>query len=227
MARQRSTHVRAVVRFLAAVVAVAGALLIADAVITVAWQEPISAMIASREQDRLQGQLAGLKNQSAADARSLNERDLRRRIAVLASRARARAKTGRAIGTIRLPTLHRHYVMVQGTDTASLRKGPGHYPATPFPGEHGTTAVAGHRTTYLAPFRTVDKLKKGDRIVADMPYGQILYAVEATKVVKPTALWVTRRVDHDRIVLSACHPLYSASHRIVVFARLVSVAPPV
>jgi sortase A len=224
--RKRSTHVRAVVRFLAAVVAVAGALLIADAVITVAWQEPISAMIASREQDRLEHQLGPLRSQSAADARSLDERDLRRRIAALAARARARAKTGHAIGTIRLPTLHRHYVMVQGTDTGSLRKGPGHYPATPFPGERGTTAVAGHRTTYLAPFRTIDDLKKGDRIVADMPYGQITYSVETTKIVKPTALWVTRRVDHDRIVLSACHPLYSASHRLVVFARVVSVAPP-
>jgi sortase A len=223
--RTRSTHVRAVVRFLAAVVAVAGALLIADAVITVAWQEPISAMIASREQNRLEGQLGALRSQSAADARTLSERGLRRRIAALGARARARAKTGRAIGTIRLPTLHRHYVMVQGTDTDSLRKGPGHYPRTPFPGERGTTAVAGHRTTYLAPFRTIDQLKKGDTIVADMPYGRLTYVVEDNRIVKPTALWVTRRVDHDRIILSACHPLYSASHRIVVFARLVSEAP--
>lgn len=213
-------------RFLAAVVATAGALLIADAALTVAWQEPVSALIASREQSLLRGQLDDLDRQSADDARGVRGmRDERARLARLAARARARAREGHAIGSIRFPTLGRRYVMVQGTDLASLRKGPGHYPDTPFPGERGTVAVAGHRTTYLAPFRALDKLEKGDRIELEMPYGRFTYTVEATRIVAPTALWVTRRVDHDRLVLSACHPLYSASQRIVVFARLASEAP--
>src|SRR3954467_8219831 len=115
--------------------------------------------------------------------------------------------------------------MVQGTDTASLRKGPGHYPETAFPGEGRTVAVAGHRTTYLAPFRTVNKLGKGDRILMKMPYGSFTYEVERTRIVPATALWVVKDMGYDRLVLSACHPLYSASPRIVVFARLVSEAP--
>ena len=81
-------------------------------------------------------------------------------------------------------------------------------------------AIAGHRTTYGAPFRNVDKLDPGDRIELRMPYGRFTYRVERTKIVPPTELSVTDRVAHDRLVLSACHPLYSAAQRIIVFARL-------
>ena len=89
----------------------------------------------------------------------------------------------------------------------------------------GTVAVAGHRTTYGAPFRNVDKLKKGDQIVMSMPYGTFTYAVDRTKIVKPSALWVTRDVGHEQLVLSACHPLYSAAQRIIVFAHLQKETP--
>ena len=117
--------------------------------------------------------------------------------------------------------------MVEGVDPASLRKGPGHYPDTAMPGERGTVAVAGHRTTYLAPFRHIDELDRGDRVVISMPYGRFVYRVERTRIVDPTALWVLRRVGYDRLVLTACHPLYSAARRIVVFARFERRRPPV
>jgi sortase A len=113
-------------------------------------------------------------------------------------------------------------VIVQGTDSASLRKGPGHYPDTALPGEPGTVAIAGHRTTYLAPFRTINDLHPGDPVVLQMPYGRFTYRVQESRVVLPTALWVTRDVGYPRLVLSACEPLYSASHRIVVFAKLTA-----
>ena len=58
-----------------------------------------------------------------------------------------------------------------------------------------------------------------------MPYGRFAYRVERTRIVAPTATWVTRRVAYDRLVLTACHPLYSAAERIVVFARLERSAP--
>ena len=135
-------------------------------------------------------------------------------------------RTGHAIGMIRIPRIDAHYAVVQGTDTASLRKGPGHYPNTNFPGEGGTVAIAGHRTTYLAPFNQVDKLKKGDEIELDMPYGKLTYEVESTKIVDPTELSVVDQVrGRERLVLSACHPLYSASQRIIVFARLTRGTP--
>jgi sortase A len=115
--------------------------------------------------------------------------------------------------------------MVQGTDAGDLRDGPGHYVDTPLPGEPGTVALAGHRTTYLAPFRDIDQLEHGDDIRLRMPYADFDYQVERTRIVAPTATWVTRRIGYDRLVLTACHPLYSAAQRIVVLARLVRTQP--
>ena len=132
---------------------------------------------------------------------------------------------GDALGRIRLPAIAASFVMVQGTDGASLRKGPGHYPETALPGEPGTVAVAGHRTTYQAPFRRLDDLDVGDEVRLEMPYGTFSYRVERTRIVPADALWVTRSVGHPQVVLTACHPLYSAAQRIVVFARLVRSHP--
>jgi sortase A len=86
-------------------------------------------------------------------------------------------------------------------------------------------AIAGHRTTYGAPFRHVDKLARGDRIQLRMPYGTFTYVVDHRRIVLPSATWVTRRVAHDQLILSACHPPYSAAKRIVIFARLVGAKP--
>jgi sortase A len=216
---------RRALRALSTVLIVTGALLIADAGVTLAWQEPLSALYARVTQNRLGGDLKRLEAQplSPQDRRMLSRvgHDERRRIAVLARSLRRTVEEGQALGRIQIPRIKANYVVVQGTQASSLRKGPGHYPSTSMPGLPGTVAIAGHRTTYLAPFRHVDQLKAGDRITLTMPYGKFTYTVEKTQIVKPTALWVTKAVGHDRLVLSACHPLYSASHRIIVFARLV------
>jgi sortase A len=142
-------------------------------------------------------------------------------MAFLARRLRATARAGAAVGRIRIPKIGASFVVVNGTDTASLRKGPGIYDQVPFPGAPGTTAIAGHRTTYLAPFRHIDKLRRGDEISIEMPYGRFTYEVQRRRIVEPTEVSVIKRVGFDQLVLSACHPLYSAAKRIVVFARLV------
>ncbi len=214
-------------RFVGAVLGTSGVLLLADAGLTLVWQEPLSALMASRSQLGLRAELADDLPQARRDAAKLARvGDPRARRRALARLARQRARTGRAIGEIRLPTLKRAYVMVQGTDGSSLRKGPGHYPRTAFPGEGRTVAVAGHRTTYGAPFRTIDRLRPGDPIVLRMGYGEFSYRVERTRIVLPSATEVVRDVPgSDRLVLTACHPLYSAARRIVVFATLEP-APP-
>jgi sortase A len=81
--------------------------------------------------------------------------------------------------------------------------------------------IAGHRTTYLAPFRHIDSMKRGDRIVLEMPYATIVYRVQKTEIVDPTDVGVVKYVGYERLVLSACHPLYSAAQRFIVFARAV------
>jgi sortase A len=220
--RRSGKIVRPVLRFVASVLITSGILMLVDAVLTVTWQEPVSAYFAHQDQNRLNRELKGELPQVALDKRLLGSvRDEQKRLKGLAGLARGRAHTGHAIGKISLPKIGAHYAVVQGTDTDSLRKGPGHYPATHFPGEGGTVAIAGHRTTYGAPFNQIDKLKHGDQIVLEMPYGRFVYAVARTKIVDPTDLGVVKQVPGaEQLVLSACHPLYSAAQRIIVFARL-------
>jgi sortase A len=148
--------------------------------------------------------------------------DPRRRLAFQARALGRRAEPGDALGRLRIPAIGLSAVVVQGTGAGELRTGPGHYTDTPLPGQRGTVAIAGHRTTYGAPFRRVDDLARGDRIELRMPYGRFAYRVERTRIVAPTQVDVVDRVAYDRLVLTACHPLYSAAQRIVVFARLES-----
>ena len=213
---------RRALRTLSTVLIVAGALLLADAALTLLWQEPVSAVYGRIQQDQLEGQLKDLEKApiAAVDQRALRRLDASRRLAFAARSLKRRSKAGDALGRIRIPEIGVSDVFVEGTAAPDLRRGPGHYPATPLPGQRGTVAIAGHRTTYGAPFHDVDQLRRGDRIELDMPYGRFTYRVERLRIVKPTAVEVTDAVGYDRLVLSACHPLYSAAQRIIVFARL-------
>jgi sortase A len=219
---------RRFLRPLSALLLVVGGLLLADAVVTLLWQEPVSSLYSRLQQGKLDDKLAHLEDAkpNAVDQRVLSRLGtLDRRLAYAARALNRRTSNGDPLGRIRIRKIGVSFVVVAGTDTASLRLGPGHYPGTPLPGARGTVAIAGHRTTYLAPFRKLNKLSHGDRIELRMPYGTFTYAVERTRIVKPTAVWVTHRTSYDRLILSACNPLYSAAQRIVVFARLVDTRP--
>jgi sortase A len=202
----------------------AGLFVLADVGLTLAYREPVSSIYASIKQAQARDRLTELESHypSAADRRALRGiSGSRRRIALLAARLARRSGDGDPIGRIEVPAMDGlEAVVVQGTGTASLQKGPGHYPQTPFPGQRGTVAIAGHRTTYLAPFRHIDDLERGDAIRLEMPYATFVYRVQKTRVVDPGDVGIVRPVGYDRLVLSACHPLYSAAHRFVAFARL-------
>jgi sortase A len=200
--------IREILRFVASVMMVSGTLLIADAGLTLLWQEPISAFLTARQQDALANELEDADTQARVIRAFRNPTE------------RERLK-GDAIGKIELPTIDKSYYVVEGTDTDSLRKGPGHYEDTPLPGERGTVGIAGHRTTNGAPFRNIDDLDPGDEIRVGMPYGTFLYTVERTTIVDDNDLSVKDKVSFNRLMLSACHPLYSAAQRIIVFARFV------
>ena len=197
--RRRTGPVRAVLRFIASVMMVSGILLIADAGVTLAWQEPISALMAGRQQSELRSELRH------PPKRVLERKPLK----------------GDAIARIELPAIDKTAYVVEGTDLGTLRKGPGHYPETPLPGEKRTVAIAGHRTTYGAPFRNIDDMKRGDTIRLELPGSDYVYRVERTRIVDNDATWVKRDMGYDRLVLTACHPLHSAAQRVAVFARLV------
>jgi sortase A len=217
---------RRVLRGLSVVLVIAGVLLLADAGLTIVWQEPLSALYAKRQQARLAVNLRALERRdpTRSERRALRRlRTQQRRMAFLARRLRQETSDGQPIGRIKIPRIGANFVLVEGTQSGDLRQGPGRYADTSLPGLPGTTAVAGHRTTYLAPFRNIDQLGPGSEIDLEMPYGRFAYRVFRTRIVDPGTLSVLRSEPGDRrLVLTACHPLYSAKQRIVVFARLVS-----
>jgi sortase A len=217
---------RRLVRDISSVLIISGVLLMIDAGVTLIWQEPVTAVIALIKQSQIDERYLARQPLTPVDQRALqNLVGINQRVAYLARAEARRIATGAAIGKIEIAKIGASFDVVQGTDTSSLEKGPGHYPQTAFPGLGQTVAIAGHRTTYLAPFRKINDLRPGDKIVLKMPYAQFTYSVQFTKIVVPTALWVIHNVGYDRLVLSACNPLYSAAQRIIVFARLQEVLP--
>jgi sortase A len=216
-------------RVLAVLLILGGAVALIDAGVTLVWQEPFSALYAKLRQDHLNGALAKVDRArpSASEQRALVDlADVRRRVAFLAGSLEGRAKNGSAVGRIEIPRIGADFVVVKGTGTSELQSGPGVYPETVFPGMAGTTAIAGHRTTYLAPFRHIDELRKGSTITLLMPYARFTYDVIEKRVVAPSDVAAAvDNVGYTRLVLSACTPLFSAAKRLLVYARLTRVRP--
>ncbi len=211
-------------RVLGALLAAAGLAAVVDAALTTAWQEPIGALQASAAQDDLSERYAA--RYAAIQARFADARLTSARTTMVARARTARrldttTQAGEPIGRLRIRRIGLSAVWVQGTDAASLTKAPGHYAGTALPGRRGTVGIAGHRSTHGAPFRKLNVLDPGDRIQVSMPYGAYEYAVERTRIVSPEQAEVLRTARSDRLVLTACHPVWSARQRIVVIARLV------
>jgi sortase A len=129
---------------------------------------------------------------------------------------------GEAVAILRIPKIELNYVVVEGTDTESLKKGPGHYSWTSYPWEDtGRVAIAGHRTTYGAPFWSLNELKSGDRIVLATEYGIFNYRVTGSRIILPSQEAVLHETENPTLVLTTCNPRFSAAERLVVFAQRV------
>jgi sortase A len=203
----------------------AGVVILADVGVTLAWEEPVSSIYGAIQQQRAEGQLEDLQQSFLAEhpVPEVTDHDGERAARKLADAFEAELQTGEGIGRIEAPGMDLDAVIVEGDDTGTLQKGPGRYPDTALPGQGKTIGIAGHRTTYLAPFRNVDKIEEGEEVVVEMPYGSFAYEVQKTEIVEPTDVGIVDDVGYERLVLTACHPLYSASQRYAVFARLTDV----
>jgi sortase A len=220
-------------RILSVALITAGLTIGVDVGMTLAWKEPMSTIYGSIQQGKAADSLADLeeefstlpevqrvqRHQQASDSNLLSVGKAR----TLANVFAKQVETGQGIGRIKIPSIDLDIVVVQGTDTSSLQKGPGHYPLTAFPGQGKTIGIAGHRTTYLAPFRKINEIADGDEITLEMPYGTFTYTVQKHEVVDPSDVEIVDNVGYERLVLTACHPLYSAAQRWAVFARLTDV----
>ena len=142
-----------------------------------------------------------------------------------ARRYRLASHDGDAIARIRVPRLGLNMVVVNGTEVADLRRGPGRHLKSFMPGEHKLVYIAGHRTTYLAPFSHIDELRPGDKIYLELPYASFVYRVTGHRIVDDNDLSVLESHGHEELVLQACHPRFFASHRYLAYAQPVSVTP--
>jgi sortase A len=129
---------------------------------------------------------------------------------------------GDPVGVIVIGKIGLSMMVVEGTDELQLQAGPGHYPGTPLPGEAGNSAIAGHRTTYLHPFYSLDALVPGDTMTVTTLQGIFLYQVTGSQVVDPTDVGVVANTTTPQLTLTTCNPRYSASQRLVVHAALVA-----
>jgi sortase A len=127
---------------------------------------------------------------------------------------------GQPIGDIRIPGIGINQVVVEGTNTPDLRKGPGHYTGTPLPGQGGNAAIAGHRTTYGHPFYNLDGVKVGDPIVVTTLQGIFVYDATKSTVVSPSDTQVIDNVFANVLTLTTCNPRFSATTRLIVQAKL-------
>ncbi len=206
-----------------------GGLALADGAVTLLWQEPISALIAKIHQGELSSDLAREEHAvpSAYERQALaGLATERRRISFLAGDLERHAGNGSAVGRIVIPKIGASFVVVKGTDTGDLESGPGIYSETPFPGGGRTTLIAGHRTTFLAPFRHIDALVPGSKIQLRMPYAHFTYTVIGHRIVQPQNVRAAvASFGYQRLVLSACTPLFSAAKRLLVYARLTRTVP--
>lgn len=192
------------------------------------WQDPFTAVYTKWEQRGLAHQYEQMLRSRSWEPRAVVQNKAAERVSATeiareASAYRRATHPGEAIGRIVIGRLGLRMMLVDGTDDNSLTKGPGRDLRSYMPGQHRLVYVAGHRTTYLAPFSHIDAIRVGDYIMIEVPYGTFVYRATRHEIVPATDLAMLRSPDHELLRLQACYPRYFATQRYIVDARLVAV----
>jgi sortase A len=213
------------VHLLGTLLAVAGVLTLVWALLVWQWQDPFTALYTTWKQHQLASQYDKRARSFTTTISGPTVAAERKSIAREAKQYRLSSKRGQVIGRLRVPRMGMNMLLVNGTDHDTLKKGPGRDGRTFMPGEDRLIYIAGHRTTYLAPFSHIDRLRSGDRVTIEVPYGTFIYAVTRHRIVKSTDLSVLRSPRHELVELQACHPRFFATHRYIAYAKLLRVEP--
>ena len=190
------------------------------------WKDPFTTAYTAYEQRRLASNLDEQFDSWRPNREPVSqsgEPTKRDDVSREAKRYRLASKDGDAIARIRIPRLDLNLVVVNGTSVSDLRRGPGRHLETYMPGEHELVYIAGHRTTYGAPFGDINELQPGDAITLELPYATIVYRVTRHRIVDDNDVSVLESPHHEQLVLQACHPRFFASQRYLVYAAPFSV----
>ena len=213
-------------RILGLLLIVAGALTLTWVVVVWQWQDPFTAIYTHFQQNRLSHTYE--RRVQAYHPTPTRGKDLAAVQVEIAAEARAYRRTlhtGDPVGRLQIGRIGLRMVVVQGTDHETLKKGPGHYEPSAVPGEGHLIYIAGHRTTYLAPFARINDIKVGDYITFSVPYATFTYRVQRHYIVPSDELSVLEDHGSEILRLQACHPRFFATHRYIVDAMLASVTP--
>ncbi len=221
---------RQVLRITGAILVGAGALGLGWALLVWQWQDPVTALYTTYQQHRLAASYNSTFDAYRAPSvpvvhHTVDVRAEQRLIAREAAAYRRTLEIGHALGRLRVPRLGLSIIVVVGTDESSLEKGPGWYTGTRLPGEGQLIYIAGHRTTYLAPFANIDALRRGDSVTLELPYGTFVYSVTGHVIVPSDDVSRLRSRGYEQVALQACHPRFFATHRYIAYARPVRVVP--
>ena len=217
---------RRLFRILGTAMLVGGVATLLWVVVVWQWQDPFTSLYTRWQQHRLS---------SSYDERFTKFRPLRpasqtlaaerRTIALEAASYRRNSNEGDAIGRIKVPRLGLNMILVNGTDHDTLQKGPGRDLRTFMPGQGKLIYIAGHRTTYLAPFSHIESLRPGDLVTLELPYGTFVYRIVSHRIVASNDLSVLESHGREVVVLQACHPRFFATHRYLAYASPIRVEP--
>jgi sortase A len=220
--------VRSVLRVAGTILAAGGLLAAAWALTVWKWQDPFTALYTSHAQASLEREYRheAARYRTLAPARKAAPLAVQQqRIHRAATRYREQLHRGDAVGRLHVPQLGLDDILVEGTDHESLSKGPGRYTRSYVPGEGQLIYIAGHRTTYGAPLAHIDRLKRGDEVRLEMPYGTFTYRVSGHVIVPADDVARLESNGREVIALQACHPRFFATERYIVYARPVAVKP--
>ena len=205
---------------------VGGVVMLAWALLVWRWEDPFTSLYTAWKQRELASELdREIEAFRPTIPPGASLAAVRRNLAADAARYRRSARRGQAIGRIRVPRLGLNMIVVNGTDHDSLTRGPGRELSTFMPGQGELVYIAGHRTTYAAPFSHIDRLRPGDRVTLELPYATMVYAVTGHRIVPATATWALRSHHREVLALQACHPRFFASHRYIAYGRPVGITP--
>jgi sortase A len=190
------------------------------------WQDPFTAAVNHLEQRELRQDFErSFDSAGVAETISNDPKVVRRQMARQARAWRKQLRRGDAVARLRIPALGVDEIIVNGTDTNTLKRGPGRYLKSAVPGQGELVYVAGHRTTYGAPFSRIDRLRKGDRVVVELPYATYEYRITGHRIVAATEVSVLKSKGFEQLALQACHPRFFATQRWIAYAKPVGVTP--